>query len=205
MDQKESGPAKDPGPDQNKSGRFRQTFASLKERNFRIYATGQLISLIGTWMQITALPWLVYTITKSASALGMVSFAGSLPLLLLTYFGGTLADKFDRKKVLITMQSLAMVQAVLLFAVAFYGLTSIYLLVALALFSGCITALDLPSRQAFVADLVGKELRLGMQRRELRDVAGDAHDGGGRLGRAGGKECGADGEGKGTEKLHGVS
>lgn len=157
MDQKESGPAKAPEPDQERSGRFRQTFASLKERNFRIYASGQLVSLIGTWMQITALPWLVYSITKSASALGMVSFAGSLPLLLLTYFGGTLADKFDRKKVLITMQSLAMIQAVLLFAVAFYGLTNIYLLVALALFSGCITALDLPSRQAFVADLVGKE------------------------------------------------
>ena len=152
-----NGPANNLEPNGTKSSRFRQTFASLNNRNFRIYATGQLISLTGTWMQITALPWLVYTMTKSATALGMVSFAGSLPLLLLTYFGGTLADKFNRKKVLITMQTLAMLQAVLLFVVAYLGLTNLYLLVALALFSGCITALDLPTRQAFVSDLVDKE------------------------------------------------
>ncbi len=152
-----NGPANNLEPNGTKNSRFRQTFASLNNRNFRIYATGQLISLTGTWMQITALPWLVYTMTKSATALGMVSFAGSLPLLLLTYFGGTLADRFNRKKVLITMQTLAMLQAILLFVVAYLGLTNLYLLVALALFSGCITALDLPTRQAFVADLVEKE------------------------------------------------
>ena len=139
------------------NGRFKQTFRSLKIRNFRIYSIGQLISLTGTWMQITALPWLVYTMTESASALGMVSFAGSLPLLLLTYFGGTLADKFDRKKVLILMQTLAMLQAIVLFLIAFNGVTNLYLLVAIAFFGGCVTALDLPTRQAFVTDLVDKE------------------------------------------------
>lgn len=145
------------GFDSPPDGRFSQTFRSLKIRDFRIYSIGQLISLTGTWMQITALPWLVYTMTESASALGMVSFAGSLPLLLLTYFGGTIADKFDRRRVLILMQSLAMLQAIILFYVAYTGLTNLYLLVGVAFFGGCVTALDLPTRQAFVTNLVDKK------------------------------------------------
>lgn len=145
------------GSPNNTGQNVAKTFRSLKNRNFRIYSIGQVISLCGTWMQITALPWLVYTMTDSAAALGIVSFAGSVPLLLLTYFGGTLADKFDRKKVLLTMQSLAMIQAIVLFALVVSGLINFELIVGLALVGGCITALDLPTRQAFVPDLVGKK------------------------------------------------
>ncbi|MGD9684533.1 MAG: MFS transporter [Candidatus Obscuribacterales bacterium] len=145
------------GSPNNKEREFGKTFRSLSNRNFRVYSIGQVISLCGTWMQITALPWLVYTMTDSATALGIVSFAGSVPLLLLTYFGGTLADRFDRRRVLLTMQTLAMLQAIVLFTLVVTGAISYPLIVALALLGGCITALDLPTRQAFVPDLVDKE------------------------------------------------
>jgi len=144
------------GSPNNGEREFGKTFRSLSNRNFRVYSIGQVISLCGTWMQITALPWLVYTMTGSAAALGVVSFAGSVPLLLLTYFGGTLADRFDRRRVLLTMQTLAMLQAIVLFALVVTGAISYPLIVALALLGGCITALDLPTRQAFVPDLVDK-------------------------------------------------
>ncbi|MCA9800825.1 MAG: MFS transporter [Cyanobacteria bacterium HKST-UBA02] len=145
------------GSPNNGEREFGKTFRSLSNRNFRVYSIGQVISLCGTWMQITALPWLVYTMTDSATALGIVSFAGSVPLLLLTYFGGTLADRFDRRRVLLTMQTLAMLQAIVLFTLVVTGAISYPLIVALALLGGCITALDLPTRQAFVPDLVDKE------------------------------------------------
>ena len=132
----------------SRSGRFRQTFQSLSNKNFRIYSIGQLVSLIGTWMQITALPWLVYTMTGSASALGMVSFAGGLPLLLLTYVGGTVSDKFPRKSVMIAMQALAMLQAIVLFYIAYTGVANLYFLIGIAFFGGCVTAIDLPNRQS---------------------------------------------------------
>ncbi|MBK9141642.1 MAG: MFS transporter [Candidatus Melainabacteria bacterium] len=144
------------GSPNNREREFGKTFRSLSNRNFRVYSIGQVISLCGTWMQITALPWLVYTMTDSAAALGVVSFAGSVPLLLLTYFGGTLADRFDRRRVLLAMQTLAMLQAVVLFTLVATGTISFPLIVALALLGGCITALDLPTRQAFVPDLVDK-------------------------------------------------
>lgn len=133
------------------------TFASLGSRNFRVYSLGQVISLSGTWMQTIALSWLVYRLTGSATALGMVSFAGSMPILLFTYFGGMIADRYDRKRILATTQFLAMIEAATLTVLTFTGLISVPWLVALACIRGTITAIELPARQSFIPDLVGKD------------------------------------------------
>lgn len=135
---------------------LKATFASLNNRDFRVYSWGQVISLCGTWMQTIALSWLVYKLTGSAAALGMVSFASSLPLLLFTYFGGIIADRYDRKRILVTTQILAMLEATVLTALTFTGLISVTWLVVLALIRGTITAIELPARQSFLPELVGK-------------------------------------------------
>lgn len=138
---------------------FRQTFRSLNNRNYRVYAVGQLVSNAGTWMQSVALSWLVYKLTDSATALGVVSFASYLPLLLLTYVGGMAADRFDRRKILFVTQGLGAAQAVLLAVLTATGTLNVPIVVGLALFLGCVTAMELPTRQAFLADLVeGKEM-----------------------------------------------
>jgi MFS family permease len=136
---------------------LKTTFASLNNRNFRVYSWGQVISLSGTWMQTIALSWLVYRLTGSAAALGMVSFAGSLPILLFTYFGGMIADRYDRKRILVTTQICAMLEAAVLTTLAFTGLVNVTWLVVLAAIRGTITAIELPARQSFIPDLVGKD------------------------------------------------
>jgi MFS family permease len=136
---------------------LKTTFASLNSRNFRVYSLGQVISLSGTWMQTIALSWLVYRLTGSATALGMVSFAGSMPILLFTYFGGMIADRYDRKRILAITQFLAMIEAATLTALTFTGLISVPWLVALACVRGTITAIELPARQSFIPDLVPKD------------------------------------------------
>ena len=136
---------------------LKATFASLNNRDFRVYSWGQVISLCGTWMQTIALSWLVYKLTGSAAALGMVSFASSLPLLLFTYFGGIMADRYDRKRILVTAQILSMTEATVLTALTFTGMISVTWLVVLALIRGTITAFELPARQSFFPELVNKE------------------------------------------------
>jgi len=136
---------------------LKQTFASLNNRDFRVYSWGQVISLCGTWMQTIALSWLVYKLTDSAAALGMVSFAGSLPLLLFTYFGGIIADRFDRKRIIQTTQVLAMLEAAVLTALCYTGWINVTWLVVLAAIRGTITAIELPARQSFIPELVGKD------------------------------------------------
>lgn len=135
---------------------LKQTFRSLSNRDYRVYSLGQVISLCGTWMQTVALSWLVYRLTGSAAALGMVSFASGMPLLVFTYFGGMIADRFDRRRILLTTQTLAMLQAIVLTFLTVTGLVSVPWIVALALIAGTITAVELPARQSFVPDLVGK-------------------------------------------------
>ncbi|HEY9787299.1 MAG TPA: MFS transporter [Candidatus Obscuribacterales bacterium] len=136
---------------------LRQTFRSLSNRNYRVYSTGQLVSNAGTWMQSVALSWLVYKLTDSAVALGLVSFASYVPLLLLTYVGGIAADRFDRRKILMWTQGLAGAQALVLALLTATGTLSVALVIALALFLGCVTAIGLPARQAFLADLIDEK------------------------------------------------
>src|SRR5208337_5638020 len=104
------------------SGNFRQTFKSLGDRNFRVYNLGMFLSNVGTWMQGVALSWLVYRLTGSAAALGLISFASNIPLLLLTFVGGMAADRFDKRKILYITQTLAMVQAIILTVIVATGL-----------------------------------------------------------------------------------
>src|SRR5690242_16438345 len=91
-----------------------QTFRSLRRRNYRLFFFGQMISLIGTWLQNTALAWLVWSITHDSMTLGIMGFLGSIPVLFLSIFAGTVADEYPKRRILIITQSAAGIQAVLL-------------------------------------------------------------------------------------------
>lgn len=134
---------------------LRATFASLRVRNYRLYFSGQMISQIGTWMQSTALSWFVLERTHSALALGMVSTFQFLPVLIFSLFGGVIADRFPKQKLLIGTQSLLAVQALILATLTVTGLITLPLIFLLAAVQGIGNALDAPARQAFVMEMVG--------------------------------------------------
>jgi len=129
---------------------------ALGSRNYRIYFAGQLVSLAGTWMQQIAMSWLAYRLTNSAVVLGLVGFSSQIPILLLGSFGGVMSDRFDRRRLMIITQSLAMAQALLLALLTWQSWVSADSLIALAFLLGCINALDVPTRQAFAVQLVEK-------------------------------------------------
>ena len=129
---------------------------ALASRNYRIYFVGQLISLAGTWMQQIAMVWLAWRLSNSAAVLGLVGFASQIPILLLGPFAGVVTDRFDRRRILLATQSLSLLQAGVLAALTWSGEVSPAWLFALALVLGTINALDLPTRQAFSAQLVAR-------------------------------------------------
>lgn len=130
---------------------------SLGHKNYRLFYTGQLISLTGTWMQIVAQSWLVYRLTGSAATLGLVAFAGQIPGFVLSPIGGTVADSFSRHRILITTQTLAMLLAFVLAILTLTGSIAVWHIYILSASLGVVNAFDIPSRQAFVADLVSRE------------------------------------------------
>jgi MFS family permease len=133
------------------------TFRSLRHRNYRLFFFGQLISLIGTWLQNTALGWLVWSITKDSMTLGVISFLGSIPILFLSIVAGTVADEHPKRRILIITQAAAGVQAVLL-AVAIWTNNATIIAIGIAsLLLGIINAFDMPARQAFVVEMTSKE------------------------------------------------
>jgi len=134
-------------------------FAALRAPNFRRFFAGQLVSLIGTWMQHIALSWLAYRLTDSTVMLGLVGFASQAPILFLSIPAGVWLDRLDRRRVLQVTQALALLQALTLALLTFTGTITPTGLVLLALLLGTINALDLPARQALVAQLV-PDLRL---------------------------------------------
>src|SRR5579859_1459108 len=134
-----------------------RTFLALRHRNFRLFWFGQLISLIGTWMQTIGQVWLVLELTHSAWLLGVVGALQFLPVMLLSLFGGVLADRLPKRKVLLFTQSFAMLQAVLLWALVASGQVHIWHVLVLASLLGLTNSLDMPTRQAFVVELVGRE------------------------------------------------
>ncbi len=136
---------------------FDQTFRSLKHRNFRIYFIGQLISLSGTWMQGVALSWLVYRMTHSPVVLAQVECANLFPMLFFGLLGGSLADKLDRKKMLLCTQSLAMLQAVVLATLTLTNQLQVWEAICLAAWVGTCSAFEVPSRQALLVDLIDRE------------------------------------------------
>lgn len=127
---------------------------ALRHRNYRLYFSGQVISLVGTWMQQIAMSWLAYRLTGSPLVLGVVAFSGQIPILLLAPFGGVLADRFDRRRLLMVSQSLALTQALLLSALTATGRIEPWHLALMALFLGTVNAVDVPARQALTAHLV---------------------------------------------------
>lgn len=136
---------------------FGQTFKSMKDPNFRNYSLGMFVSSCGTWMQSVALSWLVYRLTGSAAALGIVSFANSLPLLLLTFVGGMAADRFSKRKILFITNSVAMAQALVLTYLVWSGQATIAMVIALSVLLGIVTAFEVPTRQSLVPMLIKDE------------------------------------------------
>ena len=127
-------------------------FRALRYRNYRLFFLGQGVSLIGTWMQQIALNWLVYRLSNSVVLLGLVGFASRIPTFLLAPFAGVLADKWNRHRLLILIQSLAMVQAFILSILVLTGKITIWIIILLGLFLGCVNSFDIPIRQSFVLD-----------------------------------------------------
>ncbi|MEO6651315.1 MAG: MFS transporter [Ilumatobacteraceae bacterium] len=134
----------------------RRTFASLRFRNYRLYFISQIISFSGTWMQSIALSWLVLQLTGSGTALGTVLAMQFLPTLLLAPLGGVLADRFEKRRLIIGTQSAAGLLALALGVLTLSGVVELWMVYALAAGFGTVTALDNPSRQTFVMEMVGE-------------------------------------------------
>jgi MFS family permease len=147
---------KEPTISTARSPRFAM-FRAMRHRNFRLYIFGQSISLIGSWMQSTAQAWLVYELTRSSFWLGMIGFIGSAPLMVLSIFGGAMADRWPKRSLLILTQVVAMVLAFVFAALVWGRLITIAWIGALALGLGIVLAFEWPTRQAFVVELVGKD------------------------------------------------
>jgi MFS family permease len=140
---------------------IKSIFRSLQYRNYRLFFCGQSISLIGTWIQRLAMPWLVYDLTHSVILLGIVGFAGQIPTFLLASFAGVLTDRWNRYHILIATQILSMVQAIALALLCYSGAIEVWEILALSVFLGCINAFDTPARQSFVVEMVEKKEDLG--------------------------------------------
>jgi MFS family permease len=143
------------------SSRIKIVFRSLKYRNYRLFFTGQSISLIGTWMQRIALPWMVYHLTGSAFLLGVVSFAGQIPTFLLAPLAGVVTDQVSRYRVLLVTQIFSFIQALILASLSLAGVIQLWHIIALSVALGCINAFDVPSRHSFVIEMVDKKEDLG--------------------------------------------
>ena len=137
------------------------TFRAFKYWNYRLWFSGQGISLIGTWMQRIAMGWLVYRLTNSAFLLGMVGFVSQLPILLITPFAGVLIDRWSRYNVVLLMQILAMIQAFVLAILVLLGSIQMWHVMVLSVILGIINAFDMPARQSFVVEMVEKKEDLG--------------------------------------------
>jgi MFS family permease len=134
---------------------------ALRSRNYRLFFGGQSVSLVGTWMTRIAMSWLVYRLTGSALLLGVVSFAGRIPIFLLTPLAGVWVDRWDRHRTLVLTQILSMLQSLTLAVLALSGIISVWQVALLALFQGFINTFDMPARQAFVIQMVDKREDLG--------------------------------------------
>ena len=134
---------------------------ALRHRNYRLYFSGQGISLIGTWMTRVATSWLVYRLTHSALLLGVVSFAGQLPTFIFAPIAGVWVDRLNRHRVLLVTQILAMLQSLALAVLVFANVITVWQIICLGAFQGLINAFDMPARQAFVVQMIEDKQDLG--------------------------------------------
>ena len=139
------------------SRHFKDTFAALQYPNYRLWFIGQLVSLVGTWMQSTAQGFLIFDITHSAAYLGYVSFAAGIPTWFLTLYGGLIADRISKRTLLIITQTSMMVLAAILAALSFMQKVQAWQIIVLAFLLGIANSFDMPGRQAFVAELVDRK------------------------------------------------
>lgn len=146
-----------PSVEFTEASRVSQTFRALRHRNYRLYYAGQSISLSGTWMQTIAQSWLVLQITDSKTALGTVTMLQFLPITLLVLFAGVIADRVPKRKFLVFTMSLATMQALLLGFLVSTGWVELWMVYILAAMLGLANALEQPTRQAFVVEMVGKD------------------------------------------------
>ena len=131
------------------------SFSPLLIRNLRVYLSGQVVSLLGSWMQVTAQSWVVWQLTHSSAALGLVAMLGSLGFLVLGPWAGVWADRLDRRRILVATQIVAMLLAFTLAFLVQSGQVQLWHVYVLATLLGCVNALDLPSQQAFIGDMSG--------------------------------------------------
>jgi predicted MFS family arabinose efflux permease len=144
-------------PGQGLRGGVRQTFRALRHRNFRLFISGQAISLIGTWMQNVAQAWLVYRLTHSELLLGTAWFCTQIPVFALGCLGGLASDRYSRWKLVIVTQTLSVFQALGLAILTLSGRVQVWHVLAFALMLGCINAFDMPARQSLIIHMAGKE------------------------------------------------
>jgi MFS family permease len=140
-----------------RQSKFQDTIRSLKHRNFQLFFSGQIISLVGTWMDMVAEAWLVYRLTGSSLLLGMVTFAGQLPVLLISPFAGLVADRLNRRKIVITTQFASMIIAGILAGLTLSKHVTVEQVIILAALMGVVNAFDIPARQSFLVEMVGRE------------------------------------------------
>jgi len=133
---------------------IKQTFRSLKYRNFRLFFFGNGISLIGTWIQRIALPWLIYSLTDSVMLLGLAGFLGQIPTFIISPFAGVLIDRYNKYKMLLWVQIIPMIQALLLAFLVLGGYAQIWHILVLSAILGIITAFEMPIRQSFMIHLI---------------------------------------------------
>src|SRR5450432_114239 len=145
-------------PDQIRTfSKWPEALRALRHRNYQLFFVGQLISLIGTWMDQVAESWLVYRLTGSALLLGTVAFASQIPVFLLAPLGGAIADRYHRRHILVVTQSCQMVVALALAGLTLTHIITVWQIMVLATVSGIVSAFDIPARQAFVVDMVERQ------------------------------------------------
>jgi MFS family permease len=127
---------------------------ALRHRNYRLFFSGQSVSLVGTWITRIATSWLVYRLTGSALLLGVVGFCGQIPTLVLSPFAGVLVDRFDRHRILVITQFFSMLQSLALALLALPGIIKVWEILALQVVQGVINAFDTPARQSFIVDMI---------------------------------------------------
>jgi len=141
----------------SRDSRLAMAVRALRHRNFQLFFAGQLISLVGTWMQTVAQSWLVYRMTGSALLLGTVGFASQIPVFIMAPIGGIVADRRNRRRVVIGTQTASMILAGILAALTLSGRVQVWQIMVLAAGLGVVNAFDIPARQAFLIDMVGRE------------------------------------------------
>src|SRR5499427_3841573 len=136
---------------------WRHTFRALRHRNYRLFFWGQLVSLIGTWMQQTAMSWFVYEITNSKFLLGLVAAIGSAPMMLFAVWGGSLADLYPKRSILVATQTAQMICAFLLALGVWAGFAGASFIIVIAALNGISMGFDMPARQAFTVEMTSRE------------------------------------------------